>query len=460
MRSLSLKLTLAFLFVGIIGAVLVAVFVGLQTRRQFDRFLSDNYEAALVDRLIIYYEQYGSWQGANRILMQVYRDEDAPRLEQRALPWMVVDENGKLVVGGSSGNPDRPERQISERDLKDGSPIYVNGELVGYLVRIPFQREPGQNPSPEETFIARVTQGIWLSFGAAAVVALLVGFLLARTITNPIKALTVATTAVAGGELGRQVEVKSKDEIGELADSFNKMSTDLADASQQRRQMTADIAHELRTPLSIIMGYTESLRDILPPNLETFDIIHDEAENLSRLVQDLRTLSLAEAGKLALHVESLPPLELLQTVAAKYKHQAEQKNISLQVDVAANLPEIEVDPGRMAQVLGNLVSNALRFTPAYGEIGLTAVQPTTTHIQFTVSDNGAGIPADVLPKVFDRFYKADQSRQAHEGESGLGLAIARSIVRMHEGTIEVTSVLGKGTAFTITLPIKRLEIGD
>jgi signal transduction histidine kinase len=458
MRSLSLKLTLAFLFVGVIGAVLVAVFVGLQTRRQFDRFLSDNYEAALVDRLVIYYEQYGSWQGANRILMQVYRDEDAPRLEQRPLPWMVVDENGKLVVGGSSGNPDRSERQISERDLQDGSPIYVNGEIVGYLVRIPFEREPGQNPSPEETFIARVTQGIWLSFGVAAVVALIVGFLLARTITNPIKALTVATTAVAGGELGRQVDVQSKDEIGELADSFNKMSNDLAHASQQRRQMTADIAHELRTPLSIIMGYTESLRDgILPPNTETFDIIHDEAENLSRLVQDLRTLSLAEAGKLALHVESLPPLELLQTVAAKYQHQAELKTISLKVEAATNLPEIEVDPGRMAQVLGNLVSNALRFTPAFGEIGLTAVQPNPTHIKLTVSDNGAGIPEDVLPKVFDRFYKADQSRQAHEGESGLGLAIARSIVLMHGGTIEVTSEVGKGTAFTITLPIEKIE---
>ena len=456
MRSLSFKLTLAFLFVGVIGAVLVAVFVGLQTRRQFDQFLSDSYEAALVDRLVIYYEQNGSWQGANRVLMQLYRDGDLPRLEQRPLPWMIVDENGKLVLGGSSGNPDRSERQINERDLQDGSPIRVNGETVGYLVRIPFERGPGQNPSPEETFLARVTQGIWLSFSVAAVVALVVGFLLARTITNPIKALTAATTAVAGGELGRQVEVQSKDEIGELADSFNKMSTDLADASQQRRQMTADIAHELRTPLSIIMGYTESLRDgILPPNTETFDIIHDEAENLSRLVQDLRTLSLADAGKLALQWQMVPPVELLNTVASKYRHQAAQKNITLTVDAAVSLLEIEVDPGRMEQVLGNLVSNALRFTPAYGEIELTAVQPTTTHIQFAISDNGAGIPEEVLPKIFDRFYRADESRQAHEGESGLGLAIARSIVLMHGGRIIVTSEVGKGTAFTITLPIEK-----
>jgi len=457
MRSLAFKLTLAFLFVGVIGAVLVAVFVGMQTRRQFDQFLSESYEDTLVERLVAYYEQNGSWQGANRILMQNYRDNNSSDFEdrQRPLPWIVVDETGSPVT---SGGQVRSDRQINARDLQEGVPIQIEGETVGYLVRIPFERDQGQNPSPEETFLARVSQGIWMSFAVAAIVALLVGVVLARTITNPIKELTGATTAVAQGELGRQVDVHSKDEIGALANSFNQMSTDLANASQQRRQMTADIAHELRTPLSIIMGYTESLRDgILPPDTETFDIIHDEAENLSRLVQDLRTLSLADAGKLALHFETLPPSELLQTVAAKYKHQAGQQNILLKVEADANLPEIEVDPGRMEQVLGNLVSNALRFTLAYGEIVLTAVQPDPNHIQLAVTDNGEGIPADILPKIFDRFYKADQSRQAHEGESGLGLAIARSIVRMHEGNIEVTSEVGKGTAFTITLTIEKIK---
>ena len=177
--------------------------------------------------------------------------------------------------------------------------------------------------------------------------ALFVGVLLARTITNPIKELTTATTAVAQGELGRQVDVHSKDEIGALANSFNQMSTDLSNASQYRRQMTADIAHELRTPLSIILGYTESLRDgVLPPDADTFHILHDEAEHLSRLVQDLRTLSLADAGKLTLHWQAVPPVELLQTVAAKYRHQAEQQRVVLTIEEAANLPEIEVDPDR------------------------------------------------------------------------------------------------------------------
>lgn len=461
MRSISLKLTLAFLFVGVIGAVLVALFVGYQTRRQFDRFLSDSYENALVARLEIYYEQHGSWQGANRALMQLYREEERSPMEQRMLPWLVVDENGVVVVGGGSaggnaGSSNRPGRQINTRDLQNGTPIIVAGETVGYLVRIPFEPFGAQNPSPEELFLARVTQGIGVSFVAAAIVALLVGFLLARTITHPIKDLTEATTAVAGGELGRQVTVRSKDEIGELANSFNQMSADLSHASDQRRQMTADIAHELRTPLSIILGYTESLRDgILPPDVETFDIIHDEAENLSRLVQDLRTLSLADAGKLTLQWQFIPPLELLNTVAAKYRHQAEKQRILLTVEAKDDLPEIEGDPGRMEQVLGNLVSNALRFTPENGEIVLTAVQPDPAHLQLTVQDNGPGIPPDTLPKIFDRFYKADESRQAHEGESGLGLAIARSLVKMHGGTIQAASPPGKGAVFTLILPLQK-----
>jgi len=453
MRSLALKLTLAFLFVGVIGAVLVSLFVGVQTRQQFDRFLSDSYENALVDQLAIYYEQHGSWQGANRVLMRLYRDGDKLPLEQRPLPWIVVDETGSPVTGSGQN---RSNRQINQRDLEQGTPIQVNGETVGYLVRIPFERGPGQTPSPEETFLARVSQGIWLSFAVAAVVALLVGVVLAHTITNPIKELTGATTAVAQGELGRQVHVHSKDEIGELAHSFNQMSADLSTASQQRRQMTADIAHELRTPLSIILGYTESLRDgVLSPDPETFEIIHDEAQNLSRLVQDLRTLSLADAGKLALHLERLPPSELLQTVAAKYRHQAERQNISLTVQAEASLPEVEIDLGRMEQVLGNLVSNALRYTPANGEILLTAVQSDPTHLQLTVQDNGPGIPPDTLPKIFNRFYKVDESRQAHEGESGLGLAIARSLVQMHGGTIQAASPPGKGAIFTLTLPLQK-----
>ncbi|MBE2224534.1 MAG: HAMP domain-containing protein, partial [Anaerolineae bacterium] len=330
MRSLAFKLTLAFLFVGVVGAVLVGVFVNFQTRRQFNQFLTNSFEATLVEQLQTYYTETGTWEGAGRVLMQAYQPGNRQMERPFESPWMVVDEHGQVVMGGGRN---RPGEQIDSRRIAEATPLVVNGETVGWLVRVPFDSFHSPNPSPEEQFLDRVTEGVLLSFVAAAVVALLVGILLARTITNPIKELTVATTAVAAGELGRQVSVRSQDEIGALATSFNQMSADLSSASQQRRQMTADIAHELRTPLSIILGYTESLRDgILPPDAETFEIIHDEAQNLSRLVQDLRTLSLADAGKLALHQQVIPPLELLQTVSAKYRHQADQQNILLKVE--------------------------------------------------------------------------------------------------------------------------------
>jgi signal transduction histidine kinase len=290
------------------------------------------------------------------------------------------------------------------------------------------------------------------AFGAT-LVALVLGILLARTLTRPIRELTFATRAVAKGDLAQQVSVHSQDELGELAVAFNQMSIDLARSQELRRQMTADIAHELRTPLSIISGYTESLRDgRLPATPDTFDIVYDEVQHLSRLVRDLRTLSLAEAGELLLSYQPTAPQELLASTAATYAHQAQDRNVSLQVKTSPELPKIDVDPDRMAQVLGNLVSNGLRYTPDGGLIVLEAAAPSSNELQLTVGDNGTGIALEDLPHVFDRFYRGDTSQQMDDGESGLGLAIAKSIVEMHGGIISVESELGNGTTFEISMP--------
>jgi signal transduction histidine kinase len=257
---------------------------------------------------------------------------------------------------------------------------------------------------------------------------------------------------MAQGELEQQVPVRSQDELGELAAAFNQMSADLSRANELRRQMTADIAHDLRTPLSVITGYTEALRDgVLPPMPETFQTLHQEAEHLSLLVEDLRTLSLADAGELTLTRQLLHPHELLERMAAAYLPKAQELEVTLQVTAEANVPPVNVDPERMVQVLGNLVGNALRYTPAGGQISLAATQQGN-NVLLTVQDNGVGIAPDELPRVFDRFYRGDVARQTYEGESGLGLAIAKSIVELHGGTITVESTPGEGTTFTIALP--------
>lgn len=275
-------------------------------------------------------------------------------------------------------------------------------------------------------------------------VALGFGLLLARSLTRPVRDLTAAARDMAQGQLEQRVSVRSGDELGELTQAFNQMSGDLARAIRSRKQMTADIAHDLRNPLTVLSGYLESLQDgKLKPTPERFAVMQAEVNHLQRLVEDLRILSLADAGELKLHLEPTSIPELLNRVAYSYRHQAEQSQIELQVEAEPNLPEVNLDPARMEQVLGNLVSNALRYTPQDGKIRLTANQLNGS-LTVSVEDNGSGIPADILPHIFERSFRGDESRSGNE--SGLGLAIAKSIMELHGGKIWVESHPG-GTYF-------------
>jgi two-component system sensor histidine kinase BaeS len=257
---------------------------------------------------------------------------------------------------------------------------------------------------------------------------------------------------VAKGEV-HQVSVRSRDELGQLAASFNQMSADLASSAEARRQMTADIAHDLRTPLTVMTGYLESLRDgVLKPTPARFEVMYNEARHLQRLVEDLRTLSLADAGELPLNRLSESPRALLERAGAAFRQQAEQKGIALEVHAADGLPTIRVDAERMMQVMGNLLTNALRYTPGGGSIQLLAAA-SPREVSITVQDSGVGISADALPHVFDRFYRGDGSRRDSDGESGLGLAIARSLVNAQGGAISALSEPGRGTAFVMSFPV-------
>jgi signal transduction histidine kinase len=362
---------------------------------------------------------------------------------------VLVSTDGQVVMGdGFLAEGSRVP--LNDRNVRE--PIIVDSAVVGWLISGVDARgpEPG---SPEADFYMRVTRATAFSAFGATLLALLLGVVLARTLTQPVRELTAATQSIAKGALGQQVRVRSRDELGTLAMSFNQMSTDLAHASVLRRQMTADIAHDLRTPLSVILGYTEALREgKLPAEQDIFDTLHTEAQHLQHLIDDLRTLSLADAGELPLMRQFIPPHALLERTAAAYKAQAQAHNIMLEVQSGADVPDLDVDPERMAQVLGNLVGNALRYTPPNGKITLGARLIGQTVI-LQIRDTGSGIAAADLPHVFERFYRADPARQ-QSGASGLGLAIAKGIVEAHGGVISVESMLGQGTTFTITLPIR------
>jgi signal transduction histidine kinase len=450
MRSLTLKLTLAFLFVGLLGAVLVAVFVGVRTQREFDQFISDRYQQNLVAELASYYQEKGSWEGLAAIGLRLEDQAGHPRYARA--PVALVD-NSQTVVLGSRRY--RVGQQLSQAELRRSLPVTVDGQTVGAVVLdLPVDLTPRDPYSPEDAFLARVNQAIIFGALGATVIALALGVLLARAISQPVKELTEGTQRVASGELGHQVPVRTQDEIGELAVSFNRMSADLATANQLRRQMTADIAHELRTPLSIILGYSEALSDgKLQGKTAIYDAMYGEAQLLSHLVDDLRTLSLADAGELALNRSLISAGECIERTAASHAELAVQRGIRLEVQLAPDLPLVNADRERIAQVLANLVSNALRYTPAGGVITLAAAR-SGDRVLLRVSDTGPGIEPEHLPYVFKRFYRADDSRPAN-GESGLGLAIAKSLVEAHGGTIQVESEPGHGATFTVALPAAR-----
>ncbi|HWQ12558.1 MAG TPA: ATP-binding protein [Roseiflexaceae bacterium] len=484
MRSLTLKLTLAFMLVGLLGAILVAVLIGYRTRAEFDRYRSTRDQAVLVEALEDYYAARGSWAGVNVML--------ATRPLSAYGRDIILTDAAGVVVHGSRAYLGR---RLPPRALAGATPIRVGGETVGHLLPIPPSvRPPGAPPGradPAALFLQQVTWASAASAAIAALLALVLGVLLARTLTGPLRELTAATQALARGQLDQRVPVRSRDEVGALAASFNRMSADLARASQARKQMTADLAHDLRTPLSILRGYTEGLQDgRLAGTPALFAIMHGEVVHLQRLVEDLRLLSLADAGALPLNRRAVDPRALLERTALAHVVQAEERGIALRVEASAELPSVLVDTDRMTQVLNNLVSNALRYTPAGGTVTLKAecrtlnggaeawkassrtpqpdppqrrnehgvvgetfsVQPPACII-FSVADTGQGIAAEDLPFVFERFYRADSSRQrADGGASGLGLAIAKAIVEAHGGAIRVESAVGRGTSFVIALP--------
>ncbi|MBN1933237.1 MAG: HAMP domain-containing histidine kinase [Anaerolineae bacterium] len=274
-----------------------------------------------------------------------------------------------------------------------------------------------------------------------------------RNVATPLAQVMDAADRVAEGDLSVRVPDDGRGDFGRLTRSFNRMVQELQLADQRRRNLTADVAHELRTPLHIIQGNLEGVLDgVYPCDADHIEATLDETRLLARLIDDLRTLSLAEAGQLALHLEWVDLVELIADVATSFSGQAESAGAELRTDIPASPLMVTADADRIDQVLSNLVANALRYTPAGGKIAISA-QPIDGGARIRVSDTGAGIPPDDLPYIFDRFWRGDRARTRGDGSgSGLGLAIARQLVQAHGGRIHVESRVGQGTTFTIELP--------
>jgi signal transduction histidine kinase len=269
-----------------------------------------------------------------------------------------------------------------------------------------------------------------------------------RRLATPIGEVMEAADRVAGGDYGARVPVRGPGEVGRLARSFNQMTERLQANEAQRRALLADVAHELRTPLSVIRGNVEGVLDgVYPADEAHLGPVLEETAVMARLLDDLQLLSTAEAGVLRLHRERVDPAEIAQDAVAAFRARADRSGVRLDHEVAAGVPELEVDPVRIGEVLANLLGNAIRHTPAGGQVRVL-VEPAPGGVAFTVADTGAGIDPRDLPHVFDRFVKS-----ADSGGAGLGLAIARSLVEAHGGRITADSAPGRGTTMRFVLPV-------
>jgi two-component system OmpR family sensor kinase len=304
----------------------------------------------------------------------------------------------------------------------------------------------------EEDFLERVNDSLWKVGLIAVAVALVIGLILTRQITRPVRALISGARHLTKGELSYRVTVKSRDEIGELADSFNIMASSLEKGEQSRRQLTADIAHELRTPLTVIEGTVDGIIDgVFQPDTEHLRSIKEQTALLTHLISDLRDISLAESGQLKLNLTSTDMVELVRRVVSNYEINALEKNVRIKLEEEPQISEIESDTVRMEQVISNLLVNAIRHTPSSGSISVT-IKNDEDGLAISVADTGEGIAQDDLPHVFERFYRSGSSRSRKEGGTGLGLAIVKQMVEAHGGKVWVESKKGTGSIFSILLP--------
>jgi two-component system OmpR family sensor kinase/two-component system sensor histidine kinase BaeS len=449
------RLLLAFVLVAAVAVGVIAVLVNRTTTRQFEIYVSQG-KAQRAERLApefaAYYARTGSWQGVAAWMAELPSGPLGGRGQGRGQGLGSGSATDRLLLADASGRvlADSQDSLVGQRltdgDLAAGVPIEVEGQQVGTLL---VAAERTVIESPEAEFLRQVNCSLLWAGLAAGIVALVLGLLLARQLTAPLRALTGAAHSLAGGDVA-QVEVRSRDEIGELGQAFNQMAESLDRQETLRRNLMADIAHELRTPLTVIRGDLEALLDgVFEPTPEALASLQEETLMLGRLVDDLRALALAEAGQLQLALAPADLADLLRGVVDSFDLQAELQGQRLILELPPDLPLVEADPQRVRQVVANLVSNALAHAPESGRV-VVAAGPDPGWVRVSVADDGPGIAPEELPHVFDRFWRGGKPRA--EG-SGLGLAIARELVRAHGGRIWVESEPGKGTTFTFTLPV-------
>jgi signal transduction histidine kinase len=353
---------------------------------------------------------------------------------------LVLDTELSVVTGKFSGI-----------ELRQAIPLQLGDETVGYLLHgggMVF------TSGDDTDLLNRLTRAAYAAAGVGFGFALILALLFSTRLLRPVRVLTKAASRLADGDLSMRVSVEGDDELAKLGQTFNLMANSLENAEESRRAMTADIAHELRTPLAVQRAQLEALQDgVYPTTDENLTSVLEQNILLTRMVEDLSTLALADSGQLQLEKTPTDLLKLVQRVLDRFRAQAKGGEVDLLFSTQGDCQMLSLDPGRVEQILGNLLSNALRYTPD-GSCVETGLDCFADKVVLSVSDSGEGIPEGSQELIFKRFYRADHGRSRSEGGSGLGLAIARQLAEAQGGTLTADNHPKGGAIFRLTFPLE------
>lgn len=452
MNRLWVRLSLAFLLVTLIGVGVVAAAANWSAGNQFRQYLARQdslAESGLRDALAGYFDQTGNWNGVDAVFT-AFGGPGSGRgmgaMMGRGPVMVLADASGRVVYDPRGMHT---ASALTDAERRDALPIVARGGTTGYL--LVTGAGMGMMTPLDQSYLDQVRNSLGIAAVLAGLAGVGLGLVISRTIAAPLTRLAAAARAFAAHDWNTRVAIAGTSEVADVSRAFNEMADAVQQSEAQRRNMVADVAHELRTPLTVLQGNLRAMLDGVYP-LERGEIatLYDETRLLSRLVDDLREIALAEAGQLPLNLQSLDPRAAVQAAVARFAAVADMQGITLADESAGALPAVRADADRLAQVLQNLLSNALRYTPEGGRITLAA-EPHGAGVRICVQDSGEGIPPDDLPRIFDRFYRSDRARARHSGGSGLGLTIARTLVEAMGGTIGAESAPGQGARFWFTL---------
>jgi len=468
-HSLRFRLLVAFVLLILVTIGTISLFVSRNTGGEIEQYEQvDQQVRADRIRLILsqYYRINWGWSDIQTLVQQI-GDIEGQRIVLTDAVGVVLADSDDVLVGtqyqaarpgiplyriristppGRANPPPPPGSAVAPSPAKEPTVsesvfgiVYINPEGSGIVLT----RGLAQSI---DRFL------IWGGLLALAI-ALVLTFVVSDRILAPVQALSVAVRRLGQGDLSHRVRIKSKGELGELALAFNSMATELERTEKLRRNLVADTAHELRTPLSNLRGYLEAIRDgVVKPDPAAIDSLYEEVALLSRLVEDLQELALADAGELKLVRQPEDASGLVKKSVATIESKAMAKGLSVSVDLRDGLPPADIDFHRVSQVLRNLLENAVTHTGRGGSITVAARQMDNM-VEVSVADTGEGIPVEDLPNMFERFYRVDKSRARATGGTGLGLTIAKRLVEAHGGQIAVQSEVGKGSRFAFTIPV-------